>query len=63
MYAGVGGGLYVGGGMYAGAGTPYESNMPPWPHFLREIDSLGYIEEASLIREHLPEYLWPENFF
>ena len=41
----------------------YKSNIPPWPVFLRELDERGYRDEAALVREHLPEFLWPENFF
>ena len=66
LYTGVGGGLYAGpgGGMYAGVDSePYSSNIPPWPYFLREVDRLGFTAEANLIRTHLPENLWPENFF
>ena len=66
LYTGVGGGLYsgAGGGMYTGAdSTPYMSNIPPWPYFLRELDSTGFNSQAALVRQHLPEQLWPENFF
>ena len=41
----------------------YGSNIPPWPYFLREIDARGIGRAADLIRQHLPEFLWPENFF
>lgn len=40
----------------------YKSNTSPWPVFLRELDEGGY-HEAALVREHLLEFLWPENFF
>lgn len=41
----------------------YRSNIPPWPVFLREVERRGYHSQARLIRQHLPEFLWPENFF
>jgi len=66
LYTGVGGGLYtgVGGGMYTGADSnPYMSNIPPWPYFLREVEARGFNSHGQLIRQYLPEYLWPENFF
>jgi hypothetical protein len=66
LYTGIGGGLYSGlsGGMYGGVDAkPYMSNIPPWPHFLRELDARGYRAEAALIRQHLPRAYWPENFF
>lgn len=74
LYTGVGGGLYTGpggglhtgpgGGMHTGADSnPYVSNIPPWLHFLREVERRGYKSEAALIRQYLPQDLWPENFF
>ncbi|HUU21065.1 MAG TPA: hypothetical protein VM389_00890, partial [Phycisphaerae bacterium] len=65
-YTGGGGGLYSGpgGGMYTGSDPPpYMSNIPPWPHFLRELDKSGYQTQAEIIRRHLPDCYWPENFF
>jgi hypothetical protein len=65
LYTGIGGGLYTGpgGGMYTGLDSePYMSNIPPWPYFLRELDSRGYKAQADLIRLYLPEQYWPENF-
>jgi hypothetical protein len=54
----------AGGGMYTGADSkPYMSNIPPWPCFLREVERRGYCSQAALIRQYLPEELWPENFF
>lgn len=60
-----GGGLSTspGGGMSTSPNNVYKSNIPPWPYFLREVEKRGYMKEAKLIREHLPEYLWPENYF
>jgi hypothetical protein len=66
LYTGIGGGLYVGltGGMYTGADSnAYMSNMPPWPHFLRELDRRGYTAQAAIVRQHIPKVLWPEKFF
>jgi hypothetical protein len=37
--------------------------MPPWPHFLKAVEERGFAREAMLIRQHLPDFLWPENFF
>ena len=52
-----------GGGMSTSSTEPYKSNIPPWPVFLRELESRGYQSQAELIRRHLPDFLWPENFF
>ncbi|GLI56403.1 hypothetical protein PM10SUCC1_19170 [Propionigenium maris DSM 9537] len=41
----------------------YKSNIPPWPYFLREVEKRGFSREAAIIRKHLPDHLWPENFF
>ncbi|MDB4915082.1 MAG: hypothetical protein JWM95_2726 [Gemmatimonadetes bacterium] len=51
------------GGMSTSALNVYRSNIPPWPVFLRELEARGYQTEAALVREYLPELLWPENFF
>lgn len=52
-----------GGGMSTSSTNVYRSNIPPWPVFLRELESRGYDAQAELIRRHLPSFLWPENFF
>jgi hypothetical protein len=52
-----------GGGMSTSSGDVYKSNIPPWPYFLREVEARGITWAAELIRQHLPEFLWPENFF
>lgn len=61
----LGGGLStaLGGGMSTASGNVYRSNIPPWPHFVRELQQRGYNREVELIKRHLPRNLWPENFF
>ena len=61
----LGGGLStaLGGGMSTAATNVCVSNIPPWPIFLRELEARGYRSEAALIRQHLPDFVWPENFF
>ena len=59
------GGLSVlqGGGMSTSNVDVYKSNIPPWPYFLREIEERQIMWASKLIRDHLPSFLWPENFF
>ena len=52
-----------GGGMSTSSSNPYKSNIPPWPHFLRELEIRNLNQASSLIRKYLPSDLWPENFF
>ncbi len=52
-----------GGGMSTSSSNVYRSNIPPWPVFLRELDRRGYTTQAALVRRHLPEKFWPENYF
>ena len=51
-----------GGGMSSSSFDVYKSNIPPWPYFLEELEARGYDSESKLIRQYLPEFLWPENF-
>jgi hypothetical protein len=52
-----------GGGMSTSPVNVYRSNIPPWPYFLRELEARGYDWASVLIRQYLPDFLWPENFF
>jgi len=51
------------GGISTSSSDIYKNNIPPWPVFLRVLESRGYESQARLIRQYLPETLWPENFF
>ena len=52
-----------GGGMSTSSGLDYKSNIPPWPYFILELEARGFQAQANLIRQHLPQLLWPETFF
>ena len=52
-----------GGGMSTSSVDVYRSNIPPWPYFLRELEARGYDWASVLIRQRLPDFLLPENFF
>ncbi len=49
--------------MSTSATNVYMSNIPPWPVFLRELEARGFQAQTDLIRQRLPDFLWPENFF
>jgi len=52
-----------GEGMSTSSVNIYTSNIPPWPYFLHELEARGYDRASEMIRNHLPDFLWPENFF
>lgn len=54
QYSGPGGGLYTGpgGGAYNGP-TPYTSNIPPWPIFVKELEKRGLTRQAEMIRRSI----------
>jgi hypothetical protein len=60
-----GGGLskLSGGGMSTSSTDVYRSNIPPWPYFIRELETRGYDWASEMIRNCLPTFLWPEHFF
>jgi hypothetical protein len=49
--------------MSTSSSNVYKSNIPPWPVFLLELETRGYLAQAQLIRRHIPSFLYPENFF
>ena len=56
LYRGPGGGLYTGpgGGLYRGPDAePYMSNLPPWPVFIKILNSLGYYQQLRIIEKNL----------
>jgi len=69
LYGGLSTSLYgglssaIGGGMSTSPSNVYRSNIPPWPHFVRELQKRGYDRQVQMIKSHLPEFLWPENYF
>ncbi len=52
-----------GGGMSTSSSSVYRSNIPPWPYFVRELEARGYYWASEFIKQYLPEFSWPENFF
>jgi len=52
-----------GGGMSTLSSNSYRSNIPPWPHFVKELEARGYNWASEIIRNNLPNFLWPENYF
>ncbi len=60
-----GGGLSTsqGGGMSTSSSHVYKRNIPPWPFFVRELEARGYDRAVEMIKNRLPNYLWPENYF
>ena len=52
-----------GGGMSTASSNVYMSNIPPWPYFVKELEANGNSWASEMIKQYLPKYLWPENYF
>jgi len=52
-----------GGGMSTSSSNVYKSNIPPWPYFVKILEERGYDQAVEMIKNYLPDYLWPKNYF
>lgn len=52
-----------GGGMSTSSSNVYRSNIPPWPYFVKILEERGYHRAVEMIKNCLPDFLWPENYF